>query len=340
MQTTCPPDIALQIERAAQSYSNGKREAKGWLAVLCPYGHVHDKPGEHAWLSPENNFIFCHGKHQDIHWRDICQAWGITVPDSCERLSERPIERLERPSNSQVKGEVYFNPDWIDFLQLHSPTIDFLAERGINPYWALQYGLGYTSHDERLPRWAHEKLAIPWLANGEVAGVKLRCIGKPKGDKGSYVSLPNSDFSGLFNLVLPDDMYIAGATSPYHVIVETELDALAFSIALGYPHAVLAIPASSVTPDKLLALMGKPLYICPDNDEAGQAMVERIKAIRPDCQTLAIPTGYKDFGAYQQHELNAPDWFYPLLNKEAYQHIWRYTNTQWNSFNLVKIEGM
>lgn len=51
----------------------------GWIAALCPYGHGHDRPGQHFGYHPASGVGYCFGKHGKCQLIDLCQCLNIAI---------------------------------------------------------------------------------------------------------------------------------------------------------------------------------------------------------------------------------------------------------------------
>jgi len=71
---------ALQAvaDRLFRDYG-GFVKRNGWIAALCPYGHCHDRPGQHFGYHPASGTGYCFGRHGKCQLIDLCQCLNVEV---------------------------------------------------------------------------------------------------------------------------------------------------------------------------------------------------------------------------------------------------------------------
>ena len=199
--------------------------------------------------------------------------------------------------------------EWVDNLMLNVDLVEYLGKRGvIDPEY---YRIGYTGDDKRLSKaWMRDKIVIPHYHENKLTAIKLR--NNPITTGGGYITLSdeNDPLIGKSSYALP---YNIDAVQKSKVvgIIETEIDAAAFSMLLGSP--IAAIPAGSVkTPDgKWIChsfkdyftdyfLHCERLVVFCDNDESGRAFARAIQSKIGIAVPCFPPPNVKDFGELYQ----------------------------------------
>ncbi len=83
------------------------------------------------------------------------------------------------------------------------------------------------------------------------------------------------------------------ASATVVIICEGEFDALALETK-GFTGVSSTGGAGTFLPHWCAWLVGKEVYVCFDNDEAGEKGREVVQRILPDAKQLRLPSGYKD----------------------------------------------
>jgi hypothetical protein len=58
---------------------NGIQRRNGYVASLCPYPHVHDRPGRHFNWEPRSGTGRCFGRQGRIELFDLCCLLGARL---------------------------------------------------------------------------------------------------------------------------------------------------------------------------------------------------------------------------------------------------------------------
>lgn len=284
--------------------------------LLCPF-HSHRDFTPSLTVNPYKGVWHCFGGSCGrgggiIDWLGYTELPGewmgkATPSHTFRRLIEilgggvrAPQAAVELPPEPPKAELTYHNISlWQDNLWCmarNSFIVDWLKGRGINPKWGQSFGLGFTGDDPRLKsaydvKWLNHKLVIPWFAEGEVVGIKVRS--HPK-QKKSYFAFPGSDFAGLHN---QDCLFLMSSSRSRTIFLqETELDNIALCSYLDEDCGI-AQSAMKFGPEHARLLMGKRLVNIRDNDEAGEKTLRAIQAIMPRVIS-ATPPEAKDLGAY------------------------------------------
>ncbi len=73
--------LVAAISRVLLTEYDGRYKRNGWIASLCPYGHAHDRPGQHFNFNPAIGLGYCFGKHGHKLLRNLCVAVGVDPAD-------------------------------------------------------------------------------------------------------------------------------------------------------------------------------------------------------------------------------------------------------------------
>jgi hypothetical protein len=71
-----PTLIRVVTETLLDRYE-GYAKPNGYIASLCPCGHVHDQPGSHFNFDPARGVGRCFGRHGRLLLKELCQALSI-----------------------------------------------------------------------------------------------------------------------------------------------------------------------------------------------------------------------------------------------------------------------
>lgn len=75
------PDLIRAVTDHLCADYAGHIKQNGYVAALCPCGHVHDAPGKHFNFDPSHGVGLCFGRHGRLLLRDLCQSMGIHPAD-------------------------------------------------------------------------------------------------------------------------------------------------------------------------------------------------------------------------------------------------------------------
>ncbi len=192
----------------------------------------------------------------------------------------------QRPPASSSKARKSTPPKLSAFALLkHTPQDNYLSWRGITRETLQLFNLGATRYTATFPLFA--------LKGGKLQLTSsIRYTRQPDGGRGKYFSTARA---GSFNFMAPFHLKDLNSKLPLQTlfVFESPIDALSFCQL--FPH----ITAQRPTPWACLALCGNPgeaffsgysalldflcpleLAYCLDSDEPGQALAERLAAVR------------------------------------------------------------
>jgi archaellum biogenesis ATPase FlaH/vacuolar-type H+-ATPase subunit F/Vma7 len=156
-----------------------------------------------------------------------------------------------------------------------------------------QHAISQQFAQEQDLTWDEEELHIPVRdENGEVLFAKHRSLkhephnpdSKPKYryDSGTHAT--------LFN-------YHAVKAKAYIVVSEGEIDCLKLTQE-GIPSVSSTGGANTFLPEWADLIKGKQIFICLDNDKAGQEGTKKITDLLPEAKVVTLPSGIKDICDY------------------------------------------
>lgn len=202
----------------------------------------------------------------------------------------------KRPLHPAVKAELQQAMAHFHQALPDSAGWEYLESRKIGRGTARALRLGYVGPENPREGWERfaGRLAIPYLnPKGDVVWLKFRST-PGMGDVPKYAQQKGEE-ARLYNTIA------LTAKSDTLCLVEGEFDAIVLT-ALGIP--AVGIPgAGAFKPHMAKALEGWPrtvLFYDNDKNEAGERLLEAVKAKMPDVIPLVAPGGYNDIGdAYE-----------------------------------------
>ena len=219
-----------------------KERGKELILTECPLCH---DCKNHFYLNSDTSEWFCHKCQEKGNLWDLMKRMG-DAQDTIHRAFKR--DEFKKPDPKVVAH-------WHQMLLKDEQAMGYLKSRGIAAVSVVRFQLGLST-DQNGGRW----LTIPHIVRGEVLNIKSR-------------SLPPADKTFRRETGCRSVLFNADAIAKHQeiIITEGEIDAITL-LQAGFQNAVGATNgAGAFDADWVKQLeSARKIYICFDNDEAGQ----------------------------------------------------------------------
>ena len=242
------------------------------------------------------------------------------------------VQQSEIPQSENLwrQKATLFVDDCLVAIKKQPEIIEQLTKRGLSIDAINRYKIGYNENAQFIERsewsvpesdgkklWIPAGIVIPSInTQNEVIRLKIRRTDWSPTDKmGKYIAIPGSK-SGL--TVLGETRY------KQMVVVESELDAYALHYVLSTVAFVVGIGSNIKNPGPIVDAFArkKHVFVCADNDEGGNTMWQKWRALYAHSARLSPPTG-KDIGESIEAGLDVRAWVlgYKWQEHEDYKLI-------------------
>lgn len=287
----------------------------------------------------------CHTQGDSIKF---CQEFlRMSYPESFTRVNGVEPEKTQINTFIPEKATIYSNlkvnapstewqtqakafVQWANKNLLHNPKIlESLSHRGIPLEAVKRYYIGWCDKDYQRPRvlWGLPEMdnkplylpmgiVIPSIEpDGSVSRIKIRRHNWSKRDDcPRYQAIPGS-MNGL--------IIIGDSNKKVMVVVESELDAYATHFAAGDFVCVVAVGSNIKNPDNVTDRIAKNkevILICHDNDDPGQAMLDKWQNLYKHAKGYPTPRG-KDIGEAIEQNLHIRKWLIDALPEKLHKEL-------------------
>lgn len=264
-----------------------------FLIERCPF--CFDITGTHFYIAAQTGQYYCHhcgaaGSFFNLkkHLGDIIEpiSFGSLVPKEKIIIDEKELENVR-------KAHLWLLQDKDVLLYLSSRCITLEAVK--------YFKLGLS--DENNIKW----LLFPYISNGELKNIKMRTL--PPAKKGFKRLLGGE--SSLYN----ED--ILQKKLDCVMVCEGETDLLTLW-SKGFKNVIAtSIGAGGIKNEWIEQLDKIPIiYICYDNDEAGQTGAQKLASRLgiEKCKQIRLPIKYNDINEYFQKHKNSSN-FQQLIDR-------------------------
>lgn len=260
--------------------------------VFCPYHNNFRTPaGE---VSKTTGHFFCFGCHESRSFIDlVSKTTGRTYFEARRLINSK---RTENNISNEVSALLEDKPDFVEFDKatidrLHQQMLSsdrsrrYLNGRGISDDSIVNYQIGYSE--------AKDMITIPVHTPD---GMCIGFVGR---------SIEGKDFKNTSGLKRGKTLFNLHRAKRFDkvFVVESSLDAMRIEQCGG--HAVATLGSSiSRTQIDLLKRYFSSIIVVPDNDDAGDAMREKLKAAFGSQMISAwVPEPHNDFGKMTDNEI-------------------------------------
>jgi len=217
------------------------------------------------------------------------QHLGVELPPQTTPRTQLEPEKEQEQRLVRQKLMAEFVKDREQDLWKGGPALDYLHARGLKDETIRTMRLGFNARERFVGRGkAVSGVTIPWFLNGDLVAVNIRRL-KPKTDKDRYQAVGGSTKTGYH---LPGDEKTL-------VILEGELDGGLVWQSLKM--SVLATGTADKSIDDALKELVKRfecVVLIPDNDDAGEKMVQKWQTAFEGIQVFRLPSDVHDIGDF------------------------------------------
>lgn len=265
------------VQEQLRQYSGKKKEQGTYTFILCPY-HAENTPSARVFHGPATyspGSMKCMGCGAKASWNELAPKIGlkpfVALPPQDEFTGNKILPSVEELTSN---GDLFVNEK--KRTKALPPDKSW---RGIPTNLLIALGAKRAKfYNKEYDSWSGERLFLPVLINGELAGYIKSRIEKPE-DGPAHINAtgPWSKTHGLFPYDFAIDMMVR-IKSTTIVLVEGPRDALRL-LNLGIPAlCILGTQSYTDNKSKLMELAGvQRVVLMMDGDCAGIAATEFIK---------------------------------------------------------------